>query len=156
MKLKVVLLLCLLVSACANPTSLDKANALNSLTAFFAYLDEGSYEKASDLYGGEYEDLLSMNPDIASGDVVSLWQNACEVNGFQCLQTRSVNFEEQVSSNEWKFLVEFANPNGSLFKLGSCCGADTSEMPPQTQFEYIVRKTVQGEFLVMTLPVFVP
>lgn len=156
MKQIVVLILSILISACSNLTSPDPENAQTSLLEFITYLNEGSYEKASDLYGGDYEDLLSMNPEIPPKEVVSLWQNACEINGFQCLQARSVSLEEQISITEWKFLVEFTDINGSLFTLGPCCGADADEMPPQTQFEFIVRKTGGGEFLVMTMPIFMP
>ena len=54
------------------------------------------------------------------------------------------------------FTVTFRNRDGSTFVLGPCCGADATEMPPVSEFEYHVELTNSGDFRVLDLPVYVP
>ena len=77
------------------------------------------------------------------------------MNGLKCLSIRTIVCEEEVSPTEFRFTVEFTNYDGSLFVLGPCCGATETEMPPQTQFVYTVKR-VEDRFLVQDLPVYVP
>jgi hypothetical protein len=72
-----------------------------------------------------------------------------------CLEVQTIVQERTVSSNEFKFVVEFTNDDGSLFVRGPCCRARGTEMPPQSQFLYLVIK-VDNRFLVQGLPVYVP
>jgi len=51
--------------------------------------------------------------------------------------------------------VEFVWLDGTLFKLGPCCGATEAEMPPVWQFPYTVKK-IDGQFKVMEGPVYIP
>jgi hypothetical protein len=39
--------------------------------------------------------------------------------------------------------------------LGPCCGATEEEMPPQDEFVFKVKK-INGEFKVITVPVYIP
>ena len=68
---------------------------------------------------------------------------------------KSATLQEQVGDS-YIFQVEFNNPDGSLFVLGPCCGADETEMPPVSQFEYTVSRKAEGKFVVMNTPPYVP
>jgi len=57
---------------------------------------------------------------------------------------------------EYHFTVEFGNEGESLFVRGPCCGANATDMPPQSQFDYRVVRDCKGKFLVLDLPVYVP
>jgi len=129
--------------------------AQNSLVNFFALLNTKKYNEADPLYGGSYEQLQVFNPDVDASDHTTLWTKACELSGLQCLKVRSAMLMHQ-ESNAYVFQVEFSNPDGSLFVLGPCCGANETEMPPVSQFEYTVTKNAEGKFLVMNLPPYIP
>lgn len=138
----------------AGPAS-EAGEARAALVDFLALLNTGRYEEAVPLYGGEYEALQVFNPQIAPADHVALWSWVCENRLLQCLQTRSVGLVHE-DGDTYVFQVEFTNPDGSLFVLGPCCGANETEMPPQSQFEYTVMKTAEGKFVVMNTPPYVP
>lgn len=147
-----------LVSCAPKATPAPQApaeEAHNSLVDFFALLDTKKYTEANALYGGSYEQLQVFNPDVDASDHATLWTRACELSGLQCLKVRSATLLHQ-ESNAYVFQVEFNSPDGSLFVLGPCCGANETEMPPVSQFEYTVTKSADGKFLVMNLPPYVP
>jgi hypothetical protein len=113
------------------------------------------YAEAVPLYGGEYEQLQVFNPEIDPNDKLALWRWVCDNQLLQCLEVRSVTFKEQVGDS-YIFQVEFNNADGSLFVLGACCGANETEMPPVSQFEFRVARTADGKFVVMNTPPYVP
>ncbi|HEX6269694.1 MAG TPA: hypothetical protein VFZ43_05635, partial [Anaerolineales bacterium] len=133
----------------------DADEARDTLFSFLMLLNTGKYDEAVSLYGGEYEALQVFNPEIEPEDHVALWAWACENQLLQCLQVRSATLQHQ-EGDTYVFQVEFSNPDGSLFILGPCCGADETEMPPVSQFEYKVARTAEGRFVVMELPPYVP
>ena len=149
--------LILLASCTAKPTETtsDAKEAPQTLIEFFALLNAKKYAEADALYGGDYETLQNNNPDVAPSNHDKLLTNACEMNGFQCLAVRSATLKHQ-EGDTYVFQVEFNNPDGSLFVLGPCCGANETEMPPVSQFEYTVTKNAEGKFVVMNLPPYVP
>ena len=157
--------LCLLIlfTGCAPraatpaPTSLPATigEAHQTLIRFFALLNEKNYTEADALYGGSYEGLQDNNPGVDPSDHVKLLENACEINGHQCLLTSAVTFKS-LEGDTYIFQVEFSNPDGSLFVRGPCCGANETDMPPVSQFEYKVMRNANGKFLVMELPPYVP
>ena len=126
------------------------------LSTFFTLLHDGEYGRAAVYYGGEYEVMRDHNPGIAPDDYAALFQKACTVNGAQCLKVRRVTFLEQPSPAEFRFVVQFANEDGSLFWRGPCCGDDRPEMQRQDEFIYTVRIECTGRYLVMELPVYLP
>lgn len=133
----------------------DIDSARQALLAFFQLLHDGSYREATDVFGGSYESLISMNPDLPSHDFEGLLENGCKNNGLQCKLVGQVIEEQQISAQEFGFTVEFINDDGSLFTLGSCCGEEAMIQPLQSQFEYTVVK--EGDvFLVRELPQYVP
>ncbi|MBN1537248.1 MAG: hypothetical protein JW908_10995 [Anaerolineales bacterium] len=134
-------------------TDIDLAR--QALIEFFQLLHDGDYRKATDLFGGSYEILIDMNPDIPSHDFAGLLENGCENNGFQCKQVGEVIAEEQILPEEFHFTIEFINDDGSLFTLGSCCGEEATVDPIRSRFEFTVIK--DGEvFLVQELPQYNP
>jgi hypothetical protein len=121
--------------------------AQEALLTYFSLLHEQNYAEAANFYGGSYDLLRDWNPTIDPNDYAALFENGCTINGLMCLQV--LNFvEEQVSPDEFKFIVEFMNEDGSLFVSGP-------ETAPQSQFTYIVQK-VDGRFLIQDLPIYVP
>jgi len=150
-----------IIAACtpANTTEtpsegLEKAR--NVLTSFFELLNQREYERAAVLYGGDYQGLREWNPLLDPQAHAALLQNACEINGLQCLQVKRFVDETVVSLAEYHFTVEFMNQDGSLFVRGPCCGGNATDFPPESQFGYTVIRNCAGEFLVVELPVYVP
>ena len=150
-----ILALALLLVGCANPTE-DSEQAQQALAAFFENLSKGEYAEAAGLYAGDYENLISFNPDLDPQDHAALWQNGCQVNGLQCLVVRSATFKERTSAGEYLFTVEFSNSDGSLFSRGACCGEDPTNTPPTSQFEYRLTQGEDGKYRVLDMPVYVP
>ena len=139
-------------TACTTP---KETLAQQALMDFFSNLAQGDFVSAQELYGGSYEILVEMNPDLNPDDHETLLQNACQINGFQCIDARIVTFNELTSKGEYIFTIEFEKPDGSLFVLEACCG-ETPTTPPQFQFEYRVVESGDGTFHVLELPVYIP
>lgn len=136
-------------------TGVELEGARQALINFFALLHDQQYDKAIDYYGGDYVELRGVNPDIVPYYRDVLLRQACTVNGFLCMDVKSIIDEEQIDSETFRFTVEFQNNDGSLFILGPCCGATEEIMPSRSEFEYTV-KFIEGRFQVMELPVYVP
>jgi len=140
-----------------TPTSLPStaSEAHDVLVNFLTLLHAKNYTDAAPLYGGEYEQLQVFNTEIDGNDHVALWTWACDHQLLQCLEVRSATFKE-LRGDSYIFQVEFNNPDGSLFVLGPCCGANETEMPPVSQFEYTVSRNADHRFVVMNTPPYVP
>lgn len=131
------------------------SDAYEVLVDYLTLLHEKNYVEAVPLYGGEYEALQVFNPEVDPADRVALWSWACDNRLLQCLEVRSVEFD-YASGDSYIFQVEFSKPDGSLFVRGPCCGADETEMPPVSQFEFRVRRNADGSFAVLDTPPYVP
>jgi hypothetical protein len=118
-------------------------------------LNTGEYDKAIPLYGSGYESLQVFNPQIDPADHLALWTWVCENKLLQCLEIRSTTLQHQ-EEDTYVFQVEFNNPDGSLFVLGPCCGANETEMPPVSEFEFTVTRNAAGNYVVMNTPPYVP
>jgi hypothetical protein len=140
-----------------EPTSLPSTaeEAQQTLVKFLSLLNTKKYDEAVSLYGGSYEQLQIFNPEIDPADHVALWEWVCESRILRCLTVRTGTFKN-LQGDTYVFQVEFSNPDGSLFVLGPCCGADETEMPPVSQFEYKVTRNASGQFVVMDPPPYVP
>jgi hypothetical protein len=145
------------VSTPQTATSLPSTagEAQDALIHFLGLLHTKNYADAVPLYGGDYEPLQVFNTEIDPADHAALWAWACDHQLLQCLEVRSVTFQQLVGDS-YIFQVEFSNPDGSLFILGPCCGANETEMPPVSQFEYSVARNTDGKFVVMNMPPYVP
>jgi hypothetical protein len=139
------------------PTSLPStaSEAHDVLVNFLTLLHMKNYAEAVSLYEGEYEQLQVFNTEIDPNDHLALWTWACDHQLLQCLEVRSATFQNLVGDS-YIFQVEFNNPDGSLFVLGPCCGANETEMPPVSQFEFTVTRNPDGRFVVMNTPPYVP
>ena len=152
----VIFSLALFLSACdlIRPIS-NEQKAEAAAVEFFERLSSGEYQRAAEMYAGDYAELEYMNPTLPEEDHAALWRNACGINGYQCLPIRQVLEIEKFSLNEYHLKVQFQNPDGSVFILGPCCGADEEEMPPQSEFDvYVIER--KDVFYIVSLPVFVP
>ncbi len=158
MKRLVLLFVLLFLASCvpqATQTVSNAEKARSTLVNFLTSLNTKKYGEAVPLYGGEYEQLQVFNPQIDPSDHVALWTWVCENQLLRCLQVRSATLQHQ-EGDTYVFQVEFSNPDGSQFILGPCCGANETEMPPVSQFEYTVMKNAEGQFAVMNTPPYVP
>lgn len=158
-QLSILLLFSVLFSCAPQPSQTSPSStgreAHETLVEFFLLLNAKKYAEADSLYVGSYEGLQDNNPGIEPSNHVKLLEKACEINGFQCLVVRTASLKEQ-RGGIYVFQVEFNNPDGSLFVRGPCCGANETDMPPESQFEYRVIRNSAGKFLVMDLPPYVP
>jgi len=150
----------LALAACSpvDPEPLEAkiaAAAEYTLVHFFDALHQGDYAAADILYGGDYQTLIDWNPDIDSDDHLALWEAGCLRNGLQCLTVRSAELHSR-NDDRFTFAVTFYAPDGSLFVLGPCCGADATAMPPVCAFEITVRWKGDVLFEVLDLPPYVP
>jgi hypothetical protein len=125
------------------------------LRRFFKLLHAGEYGRAAAYYGGDYEVMRDHNPGIPPDDYAALFDNACTINGAQCLEIRQVTLLDQPSNVEWRFAVQFTNEDGSLFSLGPY-GEDDPEGEPQDEFIYTVKIECTGKYLVREPPVYLP
>jgi hypothetical protein len=130
--------------------------ALATLKAYFDALANSNYTESAKIYGGSYDLLTEMNPNLKPDDLTGLWQAYCTQNGGVCnLSIRQVVHKNQISPDTFRFTVELQAPDGSPFQRGPCCGGDPASNPPDSQFDFTVMK--QGErYLVMDLPVYIP
>ena len=131
------------------------SEAYDTLVNFLTLLHTKNYADAARLYDGDYGQLQVFNTEIDPNDHVALWTWACDNQLLQCLAVRSAAFEQLVGDS-YIFQVEFNNPDGSLFVLGPCCGANKTEMPPVSQFEYTVTRNSDGRFVVLNTPPYMP
>jgi hypothetical protein len=137
-------------------TSSDSQLALQALEDFLESLQTGRFEEAAQLYGGTYETMVDHNPSIDPADHAALLQNACMINGAQCLEVRSAGLDREVSDTEFIFNVEFQNGDGTLFVSGPCCGGNETDFPPQSEFHFRVVRTSEGKFLVIDMVPYAP
>lgn len=155
--LALVLIGCAPQVTMSAPTSLPStmSEAHEVLVDFLTLLNTQKYAAAAPLYGGEYDQLQVFNSEIDPTNHVALWTWACDNQLLQCLEVRSATFQE-LRGDSYVFQVEFNNPDGSLFVLGPCCGTNETEMPPVSQFEYMVSRNKDGKYVVMNTPPYVP
>ena len=160
-----ILLILLLLAGClggapekpaAAPTADQADLAEEAARDFFEALHEGSYEAAVLLYDGDYEPLISMNPDLDPENGAELFAMGCQFNGFTCLRMGEVLSAEKTGEGEYTFTVQFLRDDGEVFVLGPCCGADETEMPPISEFTVRVAADQRGDFKVLDLPPYVP
>ncbi len=154
-----------LLAACAAPSApaaegiTDLDHARQTLIDFFSLLSNGDYEGAvlrfaDDAETDFYATALRNNVDVDPASPAALMEAVCTYQ-LRCMEILNVVSGQQVSETDFVFTVEFANPDGTLFVLGPCCGSNETEMPPVSQFEYRVEKA-GSEFLVHGSPVYVP
>jgi hypothetical protein len=139
----------------APPMPDDWQKAQLALQDYFTALSAGQFDRAAGLYGGSYELLLEGNPYLEPHNHAALLGYACQ-SRYPCgLRVKSIYLKSQ-STNQFTFTLEFTNPDGSPFVLGPCCGADATQQPPVSTFDFKVTRKQDGRFLVLDLPVAMP
>lgn len=98
----------------ANTLSEDQL-ALDILVNFLESLKSGNYAEAARFYGGAYETMIDQNPGVKPNDLTALLQNACTLNGMQCLRVKNVSLSKKVSNTEFVYKVDFLKDGGTLF-----------------------------------------
>jgi hypothetical protein len=155
-KLCLIILISICINACAlNPVEQEKA-AGEVLNEYFSSLFTGSYDRAAELYGGSYEALEQMNPEVDPDDHSALLEQACKVNGFVCLRLKSSVLSAQPSEELFIFKVSFEAENGKAYERLPCCGDSTPGEAGRSEFEYSVVRGEDGQFRVMELPLMEP
>lgn len=137
--------------------------ARDVLVEYFSLLNEGRYNEAVQYHGSGYDymntsmgyesELDSSNPN----NYAELLRRGCLF--LKCLKVKKVIDEEENSPGQFKFTVQFAENDGSLFERSYyCCGEEPPKegaLSPQTEFDYIVEK--EGDaFRVRTPILYVP
>jgi hypothetical protein len=141
--------------AVTTETSLNLLMAKEALITYFSLLNEKKYSEAVKYHGSGYDYLWDWNPTIDRNNYSQLLKMGCEENGLKCLKIRNILEQQQASPSEFKFIVQFSENDGTLFKRSPCCGSIGEQQPTETDFEFVVRQ--KGEnYLVVTQPVFVP
>ena len=153
-----ILLSMAVLTSCSNRglnNGEELATAQATLESFFALLAHGAYQQAADLYGGDYKGLRSLDDAIPADDYAALWEYGCTSKAFQCYEIKDVLKSSMDKQGIFHFIVDFKLNDGDLLVVGPCCGADLTQMPPRSQFEFTVRRN-KGVFLVQDPPIFVP
>lgn len=156
--------LMLFLASCSAPQSespsaktlSDDQLVLAILVNFLESLQNSNYAEAAQLFGGTYETMIDQNPNVDPNNHAVLWQNACTLNGMQCLQVKSASLDKKVSDTEFVFKVDFLNDDRTLFELGPCCGEDETNFSPQSVFYFTVIKVNNNKFVVMDTPPYAP
>lgn len=152
------LFLILLLTACSGAADRDDLeSAQRTLENYFFSLANGDYGTAVDLMADNPEFWLAArqnNPEVNPNDPAALMAAACQYQ-YMCLPLREVISAQQLSPDEYRFVVRFSAPDGELFVLGPCCGADETEMPPVSEFSYSVIRS-DGQFRAAAEPIYVP
>lgn len=151
------------LAACASPTAkpnpgptADVDAARQTLMDLLETLHQGRFEQAAQIYAGDYEAISVFDPSIPLDDHPALLRSACASMNLRCLAPRSAVLKQPAAATEYVFLVEFNNPDGTIFTRGPCCGATETEMPPESTFEFRVVTANGGKFSVLDLPPYVP
>jgi hypothetical protein len=126
------------------PGSSDVDVARHAVLAFFTLLHARRYQEAAPYYGGSYDALRGWNPSVPPADHATLWKNACEVNGLQCLRIRRVVGAEETAPGEVTVIIELENEDGTLYARGP--GFAGNPNYPVTSRWPIVVKKVDGRF----------
>lgn len=144
----------LAAAGCAPSPEETSAQAEAVAREYFSSLSEGRFADAAAVYGGNFEELSAINPDLDPLDQAGLLERWCRQNGGVCLPIREVVSRDVLEDGAIRLRVQFSNPDGSLFEIGPCCGeVDTGQRT--NEFDYVVR-SVDGDLRVLQLPPFVP
>ena len=137
-------------------TEPQQLQAVSTVVEFYRLLNQGDYAGAVALYGGTYEVLQGYNPDFDPEDKTGLLEAGCRFNGLMCLTVLSMELDQSNNQGSYDYQVVFANPDGSPFIQGPCCGETKETMPPISVFLIQVNCEPSGECKVFDLPPYVP
>ncbi len=124
------------------------------LREYFAALSGGRFVDGAGLYGGNFEELSGINPDVDPQEQALLFERWCTQNGGVCLPIREIVSRDVLEDGGVRFRVQFSNADGSLFEIGPCCG-EVDSGQRTSEFDYVVRR-IDGDLRVLQLPPYVP
>jgi len=154
-KLSGFLIIFILAACGSDNPRIQKGLAEQTAVAFFEHLSEGRYDKAAEMYAGDYTALASLTTLVSPHDYAGLWKNGCEISGMQCLPIKRILGTEKFSLNEFIIHVEFRDKDGGVLEQGPCCGATIEDSQPISRFVvYVIER--DGRYYVTSLPVFQP
>ncbi len=134
----------------------QEIQAERTVIEFYRLLNQGYYVEAAVIYGGSYDVLQGYNPDLDPEDKAGLLEAGCRFNGLMCLEVLSIELDQSNAQGSDIYHVVFANPDGSPFMLGPCCGETEETMPPISVFPVQVKCEPAGVCRVFDLPPYVP
>ncbi len=132
----------------------ELAQAERALTGYFAALANARFAEAATVYAGPVASLRANNPDVNPADHASLLERYCNQNGGVCLPVGKYTQRTAPAQDTFVFGVEFANPDGTTFEIGPCCGEEDTGQRTR-EFTYTVL-LLDGEYQVFKLPPYVP
>lgn len=115
----------------------------------------GNYSEAATYYGGSYDTLLDMNPTVDPLDSTTLWKQACQYNGFQCLQLATLDYIYR-KGDTYFFNATFYKADGTLFTQNACCGDQAPGITSQSIYVIQVKQITPGRYAVLTMPIYIP
>ncbi len=137
-----------------HPTiSANEQEARNTLVDFFDNLYGSDYDTALGVYGGDWEQLGTYSANKKhTTTTLEAFCNATQT----CIPVRKFVATKQPAVDTYVFTIQFTRGDGTMFTYGPFNGeAPSDENPPQYQFEYTV-KNINGEWKVVTPPLYVP
>lgn len=139
-----------------NITTKDEsAAAKKTLIDFFDAMSKNDFAKAvtfTDENNSDFWDQVSIYGQ-GTTDKAKMLQNNCSGTG-TCVPADVLEVK-QVTNDEYHLVVHFTNTDGSKFVYGPFGGAGQADQPPQTKFDFTVRK-INNVFKVMTPPLYRP
>jgi len=133
-----------------QPRQLNEAEKLQGaetvLIKYFSELHDGNYEAAVAHYEGDDTLLKVMNPSEKNPDMVTLFEDACAIDGFLCLDILEVTSAQKVAPHQYRFEVVFQNEDGSIYKHQNSNGFLI------TEFSFTVIEH-DGDYFVQQLPI---
>lgn len=133
-----------------QPSELNEAEKLQMaesvLIKYFSELHDGNYEAAVNHYEGDYTLLKVLNPAEKNPDQATLFEDACDLDGFLCLEILEVTTAQKVAPHQYRFEVVFQNEDGSIYKHQTSNGLFMSVFP-FTVIEH------GGDYFVQQLPI---
>jgi hypothetical protein len=145
-----------------------------AMEEFFQNLNEKQYDRAIPSYDGLYNQFRDWNPTVSYYDLGTLWKNACEMNGLNCLRVKDIVKKEIVTPEEvfrdevtdgwsekqykydlvYKYTITYQNQDGSTFQIGPCCGEEDNGERTK-EFNVLVGKK-DNNFFILTPPPYTP
>jgi hypothetical protein len=137
-------------------TKIDESEiAKNTLTTFFEYLSKNEFEKAislTDTNDSAFWDTVKIYSQD-NDDKTKMLETYCTATQ-TCLKAKVLEVK-QVTKYEYSLIVQFINKDGSIYKVGPCCGEEPNGQPLKEQFDYTVKK-INDDFKVTTPPMYRP
>lgn len=118
--------------------------AQTTLIKYFAELHDGNYEQAVKHFDGSFLVLQALNRNDPMEDHATLLEDACEINGFLCLDVLEISSVEKLDATTYEVGVIFQNEDGSAYTAST----DAVDAAP---FLFTVVER-DGEFFVQDLP----